>query len=118
MAGSPRHTAHSQDHHLLCWKDRTQQEAAKLTMALRLTLVGNEAIYWGLGVLPRHPAPCPLPSGWARPAAPSSSEDLAPGSGPLLPYCYPTGWDAGHSGDVPGIEWPDVPVKGVLAAKH
>lgn len=52
MAGSPGPTAHSQDHRLLCWKDRTQQEAAKLTVALRLTLVGNEAIYWGLGVLP------------------------------------------------------------------
>ena len=107
-------TAHSQDHCRLCWKDRTQQEAAKLTVALRLTLVVNEAIHQGLRVLPHDPAPCPLPSGWARPAAPSTSEDPAPGSGFLLPYCYPTGWNAGHSGDVPRSEWPDIPVKGSL----
>lgn len=68
MAGSPGPTAHSQDHRLLCWKDRTQQEAAKLTVALRLTLVGNEAIYRGLGMLP--PAPCPLAGPGQRPPIP------------------------------------------------
>lgn len=97
-----------------------------MAVPLWLTLGGNEALSLGLGAqallpCPLHPAPCPLagPGHWPPVLLKTQPQGgSALGSRSLRLYYCPTGWSAGHPGDVPGSEWSDVRVKGVLAAKH